>query len=154
MNRLLYRGCTSGEDVQILQNDLNAVTALPSQKSGLAPLDADGVFGPKTAGRVQEFQALKGQTADGVVGSKTLGSLCSLLQQPPGTPALHPPPGRPAPVHPMSGGIPIYSGGPPYGKMTSPSGTKTYSTSGTKGYGGSGAGGGSGSGSGGSTKSW
>jgi peptidoglycan hydrolase-like protein with peptidoglycan-binding domain len=154
MNRLLYRGCTPGDDVQILQNDLNAVAMLPSQKSGLAPLDADGAFGPKTGARVQEFQALNGLTADGVVGPKTLGSLSSLLQEAPGTPAIHPVPGTPA-IHPVSGGaVPsFYSGGPPYGKLAPSSGGKTYSTSG-KSYGGSGAGGGSGSGSGGGTKSW
>jgi peptidoglycan hydrolase-like protein with peptidoglycan-binding domain len=151
MNRLLYRGCTPGEDVRILQNDLNAAAALPLQKSGLAPLDADGTFGPKTAGRVQEFQALNGLTADGVVGPKTLGSLSSVLQDAPSTPAVHPVSGVPA-IHPVSGGA-IYSGGPPYGKLAPSSGGKTYKTSG-KSYGGSGAGGGSGSGSGGGTKSW
>ena len=41
MNRLLYLGCSPGEDIRLLQNDLNAVTALPSQKSGLAPLVAE-----------------------------------------------------------------------------------------------------------------
>jgi peptidoglycan hydrolase-like protein with peptidoglycan-binding domain len=153
MNRLLYRGCTPGDDVQILQNDLNAVASLPSQKSGLAPLNADGAFGPKTGARVQEFQALNGLTADGVVGPKTLGSLSSLLQEAPGIPAIHPVPGTPA-IHPVSGAaVPSYSGGPPYGKLAPSSGGKTYSTSG-KSYGGSGAGGGSGSGSGGGTKTW
>jgi peptidoglycan hydrolase-like protein with peptidoglycan-binding domain len=153
MNRLLYLGCSPGEDVRLLQNDLNAVTALPSQKSGLAPLVADGAFGSKTGARVQEFQSMNGLTADGVVGPKTLDALHSALQEVPG-----------APAEPVKGAAspPAHSGGPPYGKPVPPSGGKTYTSAGTKSYGGSptksyggsGAGGGSGSGSGGGTKSW
>jgi len=143
MNRLLYLGCSPGEDVRLLQNDLNAVTALPSQKSGLAPLVADGAFGSKTGARVQEFQWTNGLTADGVVGPKTLGALHSALQEVPGAPAAQ---GAAPP--------PAYSGGPPYGKPVPASEAKTYTSAGTKSYGGSGAGGGSGSGSGGGTKSW
>src|SRR5206468_5411578 len=140
MNRLLYLGCSPGEDIRLLQNDLNAVTALPSQKSGLAPLVADGSFGSKTGARVQEFQSMNGLAADGVVGPKTLDALHSALQEVPG-----------APVEPVKGAAspPAYSGGPPYGKPVPPSGGKTYTSAGTKSYGGSGAGGGSGSGSGG-----
>src|SRR6267142_3474591 len=95
MNRLLYLGCTPGEDVRLLQNDLNAVTALPSQKSGLAPLVADCAFGSKTGARVQEFQWVNGLTADGVVGPKTLDALHSALQEVPGGAGYSPcpPPG-------------------------------------------------------------
>jgi peptidoglycan hydrolase-like protein with peptidoglycan-binding domain len=137
MNRLLYRGCSPGEDVRLLQNDLNAVTALPSQKSGYAPLEVDGVFGPKTGARVQEFQLMNGLTADGVVGPKTLTVLHSALQEVPGTPTVDPVSGGANPI--------VHSGGPPYGKPA-PSGTKTSTSPGTKSYGGSGKGGG--------TKSW
>jgi peptidoglycan hydrolase-like protein with peptidoglycan-binding domain len=154
MNRQLYLGCSPGEDVRLLQNDLNAVTALPSQKSGLAPLVADGAFGSKTGARVQEFQSMNGLTADGVVGPKTLGALHSALQEAPGAPAAEPVKGAASP--------PAYSGGPPYGKPVPPSEAKAYTSAGMKSHGGSGAGGGSGSGSaggsgsgsGGVTKSW
>jgi hypothetical protein len=47
-----------GEDVKIIQKFLG--------------LNADGVFGKKTAEKVKEWQMMKNLTADGIVGSKTM----------------------------------------------------------------------------------
>ena len=142
-----------GEDVRILQNDLNAVAALPSQKSGFALLEADGVFGPKTGARVQEFQALNELAADGVAGPKTLGSLSSPFAAGAWPAAAASDAWHPG-ASPSQRRDPYLFGRPPYGKAVPRSGGKTYSMSGAKTYKGSGAGGGSGSGSGGGTKNW
>ena len=57
---------TRGEDVRAVQATLNFQPGLPGP-----PLDADGVFGPKTDARVRAFQDREGLDVDGVVGPKT-----------------------------------------------------------------------------------
>jgi hypothetical protein len=64
-----------GNEVRKLQEGLNT---LPSQ---LAKLVADGQFGPKTQGRVKEFQSKSGLVADGIVGPLTWEKLLALLAQ-------------------------------------------------------------------------
>lgn len=71
MARMLSSGAT-GSDVVDLQSRLNN-----SPPSKLPPLDADGIFGPKTRARVVEFQTSKGLVADGIVGPKTWAALGS-----------------------------------------------------------------------------
>jgi peptidoglycan hydrolase-like protein with peptidoglycan-binding domain len=70
----LYAGST-GPFVRQLQEGLNQL------KSQLPPLAADGQFGSKTRGRVQEFQSSGQLTADGIVGPMTWELLARLLQQ-------------------------------------------------------------------------
>ena len=69
MDRILTIGST-GPDVSQVQGLLNRrpPTLFP-------PLKTDGVFGPKTAARVKEFQRNNGLKIDGLVGPKTLGQL-------------------------------------------------------------------------------
>jgi len=59
--------------VKALQTVLNAI----AQEKGtqLAPLAADGIFGQKTKGRVQEFQGQHRLAQDGIVGPKTKQAL-------------------------------------------------------------------------------
>lgn len=64
---------SAGPFVRELQESLNL---LPTK---LARLVADGLFGPKTQGRVKEFQGQNGLTADGVVGPLTRESLLTLI---------------------------------------------------------------------------
>ncbi|HEY3175873.1 MAG TPA: peptidoglycan-binding domain-containing protein [Candidatus Polarisedimenticolia bacterium] len=149
MKRLLYVGCTPGNDVKLLQNDLNAVLALPDQKSAQGALEPDGGFGKKTLSRVQEFQRLNGLDADGVVGAKTLEVLSELLEEMPGAQAEQAPGGA------AGGSGKVYEGGPPYGKPLTSTGAGAK-TAGGGGYGGKSTGGGAvkGGGSGGGAKSW
>ncbi|MEX0613937.1 MAG: peptidoglycan-binding domain-containing protein [Pirellulales bacterium] len=64
-----------GPDVRLLQQALNL--AKPKQ-----PLLADdGMFGPKTRGRVLEFQAVEKLAVDGVVGDQTHGALTAAYQK-------------------------------------------------------------------------
>src|SRR5262245_50819264 len=64
-----------GEAVLLLQKALNlAPTALPR-------LEEDASFGPKTHGRVVEFQGQKNAARDGVVGPVTWGVLEPFVQQ-------------------------------------------------------------------------
>src|SRR5689334_3794969 len=58
-----------GADVTTLQTLLNY------GHSGYPPLKVDGIFGPKTLARVQEFQRQNGLTVDGIVGPKTWAAL-------------------------------------------------------------------------------
>jgi Putative peptidoglycan binding domain len=60
----------SGQDVKDLQRSLNSHPA-----TALAPLAADGSFGPKTAARVKEYQKNNGLTVDGIVGPNTRAAL-------------------------------------------------------------------------------
>jgi peptidoglycan hydrolase-like protein with peptidoglycan-binding domain len=55
-----------GEDVRAVQATLNLQPGLSSP-----PLDADGIFGPKTDARVRAYQDREGLSADGIVGPKT-----------------------------------------------------------------------------------
>ena len=58
-----------GEPVKQLQGSLNFLpTVLPRLK-------IDGIFGPRTQGRVFEFQRGNNLSPDGVVGENTLGML-------------------------------------------------------------------------------
>jgi len=56
----------TGADVEALQR------ALIARGYGLS---ADGIFGPRTEGRVREFQVAHGLVADGIAGPATLASL-------------------------------------------------------------------------------
>ncbi len=62
-----------GAAVTELQNALNQ---LPTK---LAKLTSDGVFGPKTRSRVQEFQGDNGLQTDGIVGPITWEKLLALV---------------------------------------------------------------------------
>ena len=67
---ILRQGDT-GTDVAYLQTMLSDV---------VEPIQADGVFGPKTANAVRVFQASAGLTVDGVVGPKTWAALESAVK--------------------------------------------------------------------------
>lgn len=64
-----------GNEVRKLQEGLNL---LPTQ---LAKLVVDGQFGPKTQGRVKEFQGKNQLVADGIVGPLTWEKLLPLFAQ-------------------------------------------------------------------------
>lgn len=59
---------SSGEDVRVIQQQLNTIsdtyTAIPN-------LSVDGVYGERTKAAVEEFQKIFGLTADGIVGKNT-----------------------------------------------------------------------------------
>ncbi len=81
--RLMFQGCTPGNDVKTIQSRLNLVAIqVPEQRSKLAALGPDGIFGAKTAKRVVEFQSMNGLTVDGIVGRQTEGKLNDLLGSP------------------------------------------------------------------------
>lgn len=61
---------SSGPPVRTLQQALN-----DSPPTTLALLTVDGIFGPKTAARVREFQGGHGLSVDGIVGPLTWGEL-------------------------------------------------------------------------------
>lgn len=84
MDRLLYIGCAPGNDVVMLQADLNAVRNHVGQGSAYEPLVTDGIFGAKSHNRVSEFQRINYLTADGVAGPQTKGKLQELLLSQPG----------------------------------------------------------------------
>jgi hypothetical protein len=69
MPRTLSIGST-GPEVSQLQLRLNL--KLPGASP---PLAVDGIFGPKTLGRVKDFQAANGLEVDGIVGPKTWAAL-------------------------------------------------------------------------------
>jgi peptidoglycan hydrolase-like protein with peptidoglycan-binding domain len=56
-----------GIDIRQVQSRLNA--------KGYGPLEADGVYGPKTEAAVKRFQKAIGLTVDGIVGPKTFAAL-------------------------------------------------------------------------------
>ncbi len=140
MQRLLYLGCTPGEDVRDLQDGLNAVCGLPMQVSAYAALVADGIFGSRTGARVREFQQCNGLPADGVAGPATIGKLDALVatvvggqasrpiggaspgpaKGPDGAPVFGKPPGR-------TGG---YGGSVGGGKTGSPASNGAYKSGG------------------------
>jgi peptidoglycan hydrolase-like protein with peptidoglycan-binding domain len=64
-----------GDTVKLLQQVLNVWP-----KSNLPPLTVDGSFGPKTRGKVTEFQSRSSLTPDGVVGPLTWAQLEPLVQ--------------------------------------------------------------------------
>src|SRR5262245_24717458 len=63
-----------GDAVRELQAGLNRLA------SNLAKLVEDGKFGPKTQGRVKEFQRSKSLKDDGIVGSLTMAALQEALR--------------------------------------------------------------------------
>ena len=65
---------SSGPEVRQLQEFVNR---LPT---GLPPLATDGLFGPKTKSRVQEFQRSNRLVGDGVVGALTLEAIVQALR--------------------------------------------------------------------------
>jgi peptidoglycan hydrolase-like protein with peptidoglycan-binding domain len=150
MGRTLRVGCW-GADVAAVQDALNQIganAALPEQQTSLPLLVPDGVFGNKTLIRVKDFQHTNGLDADGVVGPATLGRLRELLPavqagMSTSRPAGGVPEGRPRPVHPspipLGGGKTLKSYPGVYdpdpfdvsGSKTSTSGSKT-SSSGSK----------------------
>lgn len=69
MPRMLSFGST-GPEVSQLQVKLNQ-----KMPDAMPPLDVDGIFGPKTLGRVKEFQAANGLVVDGIVGPQTWAAL-------------------------------------------------------------------------------
>ena len=83
MDRLLYHGCTPGNDEAGLQNDLDLITGHTLQGSAMAPL-VDGLFGTESQSRVMEFQCINGLTADDVVGEQTGGKREEPLLSKPG----------------------------------------------------------------------
>lgn len=84
MIRLLYYGCTPGNDVAVIQNDLNLITGHTQQGSSMAALEVDGIFGSKSQSRVMEFQRINFLTVDGVVGEQTREKLDQLFLSEPG----------------------------------------------------------------------
>ncbi|MEX2141223.1 MAG: peptidoglycan-binding domain-containing protein [Pirellulales bacterium] len=74
MGRPLLRMGSQGPAVTLLQQALN------SAKSVLTKLQEDGIFGPKTRGRVVEFQQQNKLQPDGIVGDKTHLSLEELYK--------------------------------------------------------------------------
>lgn len=84
MSRLLYYGCSSGNDVAMIQNDLNVITGHTQQGSAMALLEVDGIFGNITQARVLEFQRINFLTMDGIVGDQTRDKLDELFVSEPG----------------------------------------------------------------------
>jgi peptidoglycan hydrolase-like protein with peptidoglycan-binding domain len=99
MSRYLYQGCTGG-DVKVLQRLLNFHLAPPRYAPRLA---IDGIFGPKTRGRVVLFQTLNRLKADGIVGPQTRGTLLDVRSFDLYA-TLKPPPGEEAPARQNGGG--------------------------------------------------
>ena len=62
-----------GELAKALQIILNFISN--KQRSRYPLLQPDGIFGPKTKARVQEFQSQNRLTPDGIVGPKTKQAL-------------------------------------------------------------------------------
>lgn len=69
MDRLLYYGCTPGNDEAGLQNDLAPITGHTLYGPAMAPL-VDGLFGTESQ---MEFQCINGLTADDALGEQTGG---------------------------------------------------------------------------------
>jgi peptidoglycan hydrolase-like protein with peptidoglycan-binding domain len=67
-----------GDDVKIMQANLNKISKLALQPSTFPPLLKDGVFGPRTCRRVKEFQRLNRLRIDGIIGPKTKDMLARL----------------------------------------------------------------------------
>jgi peptidoglycan hydrolase-like protein with peptidoglycan-binding domain len=67
----LVRQGNTGQTVRNLQTLLNFVKTFP------AMLAVDGIFGPRTHGRVTEFQRQAALLVDGVVGPRTAAALAS-----------------------------------------------------------------------------
>lgn len=84
MDRLLYIGCTPGNDVAMLQADLNTIRNHVGQGSAYETLVTDGIFGAKTHNRVAEFQRINHLSADGIAGPQTKGKLQELFSSQPG----------------------------------------------------------------------
>src|SRR5262245_41354456 len=69
MTRPILRFGSNGPAVTLLQKALNQAASM------LPRLVADGIFGPKTHGRVLEFQRHSNLAADGAVGNDTHAQL-------------------------------------------------------------------------------
>lgn len=97
-----------GPGVAAVQTGLNSALQ-PSPQ-----LQADGVFGPKTAQAVRSFQQRRGLGADGVVGPQTAAALGLGYTSGGGGGMPAPPPGSPpAPGMPPPSGPPVPGGQPP-----------------------------------------
>lgn len=68
----VLREGSSGESVRVLQYML---AVLSEFNPGLVPVTVDGVYGPRTAHAVQEYQRQRGLDADGIAGEQTWLSL-------------------------------------------------------------------------------
>ncbi len=94
----------SFKNLQLLQSGSRSPQVAKLQnmlaREGFNPGKADGMFGPKTAAAVKQFQKKNDLMVDGVVGEQTWGALHGVKAQP-GSSRL-----RPAP-----GGAPSSSGG-------------------------------------------
>lgn len=149
MDRLLYMGCTPGNDVVLLQADLNTVRNHVGQGSAYEPLVTDGIFGAKSYNRVAEFQRINRLSADGIAGPQTKGKLQELLLSQPGS-QVQQPGGGVAPdtaqgASDVSKPVPAFKGGQNYGKMPPCDGSSGQpAKAGAGGFGGQVKGGGSG----------
>jgi len=144
MSRLLYYGCTRGNDVASLQNDLNVITGHTQQGSAMAPLTVDGIFGSKTLSRVLEFQRLNGLVADGIVGDHTRSKLDELFLSQPGLQIKRTRGGIAGSDGGVSGikqGEQVFGKMPPAGSGVAKGGNTSKGTGGGWGKGGSGYGG-------------
>ena len=67
----LRQGSPHAEDIELLQERLNADGATPA-------LEVDGIFGPLTDAATREFQRRHGLIVDGIVGPQTWGAINAL----------------------------------------------------------------------------
>jgi len=114
----LYSQGAKGTDVKEIQAALNYHIRKPA-----TPLNPDGIFGPRTAERVRQFQQKAGLIVDGIVGPNTLQMLYArivgvsvIYLKPIGPSALGLAPR--IPLFPIRG---LSVGGPPVGPAKPPS---------------------------------
>lgn len=78
-----FRLFSQGAQVAYLQDAMNRLPSnAPWSSSAGEPLKVDGIFGPKTAARVKQFQQQNGLVVDGVVGPQTRQALMAHVLAP------------------------------------------------------------------------
>jgi peptidoglycan hydrolase-like protein with peptidoglycan-binding domain len=77
MAQLLFKGVENKVAVRALQAALNLFT---QGASGLKVLKMDGLFGPRTESRLQDFQFSNDVTADGVFGPTTATAMSNQIR--------------------------------------------------------------------------